>query len=90
MEEQLMRKGRLVRQLLEFLKEWKEVNSTAVPMRIVACRFAKAMNRAGGFQEIIDELRRDGTIAVALTERGGRVVQLTNGTDVTVPFGLGG
>jgi len=87
MDELLMKKARLVRQLIEFLSEWAQVNNgAATPMKVVSSRFGKAFNKAGGFPEVIDELRRDGTIIVGLTEAGGRMVQLTNGATVTLPL----
>lgn len=87
MDELLMKKARLVRQLISFLSEWSQVNKGgAVPMKIVSSRFGKSFNGAGGFPEIIEELRRDGTIIVGLTETGGRMVHLTDGATVTVPL----
>lgn len=86
MDELLMKKARLVRQLIAFLSEYSQVIKAGVPMKVVSSRFAKAMNGAGGFAEIIEELRRDGTIEVKLTETGGRVVSLANVTTVTVPL----
>lgn len=87
MDELLMKKARLVRQLIAFLSEWSQVNKgVPLPMKIVSSRFGKAFNKAGGFPEVIEELRRDGTIVVSLTETGGRVVHLTDGATVTVPL----
>lgn len=86
MDEIFMKKARLVRQFVAFLSEYQQVIKVPAPMKVVSSRFAKAMNSAGGFAEIIEELRRDGTIEVQLTETGGRVVSLANVTNVTIPL----
>ena len=86
MEELILKKGRLIRQITAFLSEYNQAFQKPVPMKVISSKFAKSMNTVGGFQELIEELRRDGTISVNLTETGARSLSLNNVTYVTVPL----
>jgi hypothetical protein len=67
-------KGRLLRQVMHAVAEYFDAFGKPVPLKVLSARFNKALSKAGGFAEGLEELQRDGSIDVVLSVTGAKLV----------------
>lgn len=72
--EQIARKGIVVGRLLESVREYFGLFGKPIPMQALSAKYCRALSNLGGFPEVIEELRMDGTLDVVLRTSGGKVV----------------
>lgn len=67
-------KGRVLRQVVDAVREYHGAFGKPVPMKVLSARFNKALSQAGGFVEGIRELHADGSLDVVMLRTGAKLV----------------
>lgn len=67
----LQKKAELIKQLLQSVHEYYNATHFGMPMKLLSRRFGKAMLAVGGFNSIVEELRLEGTLEIALNAKTG-------------------
>lgn len=73
-ETQLTRKAELVGNLIRSVCEYYKAFNAPIPLKVLSAKYAKALNKVGGFTDTIDELFQDGTFEIVLMRSGGKAI----------------
>lgn len=80
------KRSSVIERVMSFVREFHGAHGP-VPMRVLSIQFGRQAKAVGGFQALLEELRRDGSIQVLMNNTGARVV-LPGGSDLkSVPQG---
>lgn len=68
-------KNRIItRRILAEVKRYFDVHGKGLEMRILSCKYAKALNSCGGFPESVAAMAKAGELAIEVLEGGARLV----------------
>lgn len=64
----------ITRRILTEVKHYHTAHNKGLEMRILSCKYAKALHECGGFPEVIEAMRLAGEIRVEVLAQGKRLV----------------